>query len=62
MDASATSRIGVDTLDRLSAGAPLRSGGNTTNIYVQPTTTRRTADQIAQANERRQRTASVRNR
>lgn len=36
-------------------------GGNTTIINVQPTTTRRTASQIAQANERRQRTASRRN-
>ena len=40
----------------------LRSGGgNTTIINVQPTTTRRTAQQIAQANDRAQRQASLRN-
>lgn len=40
-----------------------RAAGNTTvtNIYVQPTTTRRTADQIATANARAQRLATTRN-
>jgi tape measure domain-containing protein len=40
-----------------------RAAGNTTvtNIYVQPTTTRRTADQIATANARTQRIATSRN-
>lgn len=37
------------------------SDGGVTNIWVQPTTTRRTAEQIATANARRQRTASSRN-
>ena len=40
-----------------------RAAGNTTvtNIYVQPTSTRRTADQIATANARAQRLATTRN-
>lgn len=40
-----------------------RAAGNTivTNIYVQPTSTRRTADQIATANARTQRIATTRN-
>ena len=40
-----------------------QAAGNTTvtNIYVQPTSTRRTADQIATANARTQRIATTRN-
>jgi hypothetical protein len=45
----------------LGEGGSGRSVTNITNINVQPTSTRRTADQIAQANARAQRLATTRN-
>lgn len=45
----------------LGEGGSGRSVTNITNINVQPTSTRRTADQIAQANARAQRLATMRN-
>ena len=52
--------------DKPGRVTPLGEGGgrsvtNVTNINVQPTSTRRTADQIAQANARAQRLATTRN-